>query len=122
MYKRQVLEILTFPPAVPVPLLAAFPLVPLALPAAVDVYKRQDVDSSDGTKTYRYYFNGENEGWAATGWQYLEKPEDDNFEDENPFEDEAWFWFGTNGRAAQNTTKYIGGQYYTCLLYTSRCV
>ena len=72
----------------------------------------QDITLSSG-KTYRYYFNGENEGWAALGWQYLEKPEDDNFEDENPFEDEAWFWFGTNGRAAQNTTKYIGGQYYT---------
>lgn len=75
----------------------------------------QDVDSSDGTKTYRYYFNGENEGWAALGWQYLEKPEDDNFDDENPFEDEAWFWFGTNGRAAQDITKYINGQYYTFL-------
>ena len=72
----------------------------------------QDITLSSG-KTYRYYFNGENEGWAALGWQYLEKPEDDNFEDENPFEDEAWFWFGTNGRAAQDTTKYIGGQYYT---------
>ena len=73
----------------------------------------QDIDNSDSTKTYRYYFNGENEGWAALGWQYLEKPEDDNFEDENPFEDEAWFWFGTNGRAARDTTKYINGQYYT---------
>lgn len=72
----------------------------------------QDITLSSG-KTYRYYFNGENEGWAALGWQYLEKPEDDNFDDENPFEDEAWFWFGTNGRAAQDTTKYIGGQYYT---------
>lgn len=72
----------------------------------------QDITLSSG-KTYRYYFNGENEGWAAMQWQYLEKPEDDNFDDVNPFEDEAWFWFGTNGRAAQNTTKYINGQYYT---------
>ena len=73
----------------------------------------QDITLS--TNTYRYYFNGENEGWAALGWQYLEKPEGDNFEDEDPFEDEAWFWFGTNGRAAQDTTKYINGQYYTFL-------
>ena len=72
----------------------------------------QDITLSSG-KTYRYDFNGENEGWAALGWQYLEKPEDDKFDDENPFEDEAWFWFGTNGRAAQDTTKYINGQYYT---------
>ena len=65
--------------------------------------------------TYRYYFGEENEGWARLEWQYLEKPEDeyDNFDDVNPFEDEAWFWFGTNGRAARNTTKYINGQYYT---------
>lgn len=71
----------------------------------------QDITLSNGT--YRYYFGEENEGWARLEWQYLEKPEDDNFEDVNPFEDEAWFWFGTNGRAAQNSTKYINGQYYT---------
>ncbi|MDE6946724.1 MAG: hypothetical protein K2P14_06045, partial [Anaeroplasmataceae bacterium] len=71
----------------------------------------QDIQLANGT--YRYYFGEENEGWAHLEWQYLEKPEYDNFEDVNPFEDEAWFWFGTNGRAAQNTTKYINGQYYT---------
>lgn len=75
----------------------------------------QDIENTNGDKTYRYYFNGENEGWAALGWQYLEKPEDDNFDEENPFEDEAWFWFGTNGRAHQNKTSYINGQYYTFL-------
>ena len=72
----------------------------------------QDVTLSSGAE-YRYYFGEENEGWAYLGWQYLEKPEYDNFDDVNPFEDEAWFWFGTNGRAAQDTTKYINGQYYT---------
>ncbi len=71
----------------------------------------QDITLTNGT--YRYYFGEENEGWAHLEWQYLEKPEDDNFEDVNPFEDEAWFWFGTNGRAAQNSTKYINGKYYT---------
>ena len=72
----------------------------------------QNVTLNSGTE-YRYYFGEENEGWAYLGWQYLEKPEYDNFDDVNPFEDEAWFWFGTNGRAAQDTTKYINGQYYT---------
>ena len=72
----------------------------------------QDIELSTG-KEYRYYFGEENEGWAYLGWQYLQKPEYDNFEDVNPFEDEAWFWFGTNGRAAQNATKYINGKYYT---------
>ena len=72
----------------------------------------QDIELNSG-KEYRYYFGTENEGWAYLGWQYLEKPEYDNFDDVNPFEDEAWFWFGTNGRAAQSTTKYINGEYYT---------
>ena len=72
----------------------------------------QDITLNSGSE-YRYYFGDENEGWAYLGWQYLEKPEYDNFEDVNPFEDEAWFYFGTNGRAAQNATKYINGQYYT---------
>ena len=71
----------------------------------------QDITLTNGT--YRYYFGDENEGWAYLGWQYLEKPEDDDFEEANPFEDEAWFWFGTNGRAARNATKHINGQYYT---------
>ena len=65
------------------------------------------------TETYKYYFGEENEGWARLGWQYLEKPEDASFDEDRPYENEAWFYFGTNGRAAQNTTKYINGQYYT---------
>ena len=65
----------------------------------------QDITLSNGT--YRYYFGDENEGWAYLGWQYLEKPEDDDFDEANPFEDEAWFWFGSNGRAARNATKHI---------------
>ena len=72
----------------------------------------QDITLNSGAE-YRYYFGEENEGWAYLGWQYLEKPEYDNFEDVNPFEDEAWFYFGTNGRAAQKATKYINGKYYT---------
>ncbi len=66
-------------------------------------------------KEYKYYFGDENEGWAYLGWQYLEKDDEDedDFSEANPFEDEAWFWFGSNGRAARGTTKYINGKYYT---------
>ena len=71
----------------------------------------QDITLSTGTVA-RYYFNDENEGWAATGWQYLVKPETSDYGDE-PYEDEAWFWFGTNGRAHRNKTSYINGEYYT---------
>ena len=58
-------------------------------------------------------FAFDEDGHMLSGWQYLQKPEYDNFEDVNPFEDEAWFWFGANGRAARNATKHINGQYYT---------
>ncbi len=70
----------------------------------------QDIELSVGEKTY--YFGDENEGWAALGWKYLEKP-DTAIDEDDPYEDEAWFWFGTNGRAVKNSTKYINGQYYT---------
>ena len=70
----------------------------------------QDIELSVGEKTY--YFGEENEGWAHLGWQYLEKP-DNAVDESDPYEDEAWFWFGTNGRAAKNSTKYINGKYYT---------
>ena len=71
----------------------------------------QDIELSSGS-TYTYYFNGENEGWAAMGWQYLERPDDEDYEDE-PDDDEAWYYFGTNGRAVKDQTKYINGYYYT---------
>ena len=71
----------------------------------------QDVELSSGSmKTY--YFNGEDEGWAATGWQYLERPDGDDYGDE-PESSEAWYYFDTNGRAVKDQTKYINGFYYT---------
>ena len=71
----------------------------------------QDVELSSGTvKTY--YFNGEDEGYAATGWQYLERPDSEDYYDD-PMDSEAWFYFDTNGRAVKNQTKYINGFYYT---------
>ena len=56
-----------------------------------------------------YYLGTENEGWAYTGWQYLE-PE----ESEEAYDDEEWFYFKpSNGKAYKDARKYIDGKYYT---------
>ena len=56
-----------------------------------------------------YYLGTENEGWAYTGWQYLE-PEDS----EEAYDDEEWFYFKpSNGKAYKDARKYINGKYYT---------
>jgi len=55
-----------------------------------------------------YYLGDENEGWALTGWQYLE-PDEDIFV---PYDDSQWFYFD-KGVAVQGKTKYINGKYYT---------
>ena len=62
-----------------------------------------------------YYLGTENEGWAYTGWQYLEPAEDMVNDD---YDDEEWFYFQSNGKArkaaeGKTLTKYIGGRYYT---------
>ena len=72
----------------------------------------QDVELSSGNEA-TYYFGDENEGWAATGWQYLEIPEEDYESDGSPEDSEGWYYFGTNGRAVKNQNKYINGFYYT---------
>ena len=60
-----------------------------------------------------YYLGDENEGWAYTGWQYLEVPENWTMADGSNYDDEEWFYFDTsNGKAAKNTRKYINGKYY----------
>ena len=62
-----------------------------------------------GDKEDLYYLGNENEGWAYTGWQYLE-PE----ESEDAYDDEEWFYFKpSNGKAYKNERKYINGKYYT---------
>lgn len=73
----------------------------------------QEIELSNGN-TYVYYLGGEDQGYAATGWQYLETPDflDEDGDDE-PFDDEAWYYFGTNSRMVRNQTKYINGFYYT---------
>lgn len=57
-----------------------------------------------------YYCGTENEGWAYTGWQYLE-PDDDLNSDE--YDDQEWFNFKSSGKARKNTTWYSKGRYYT---------
>ena len=62
-----------------------------------------------------YYLGDENEGWAYTGWQFLEV-QDDLLEE---YDDEEWFYFKpSNGKAhkadpGQVTRKYIDGKYYS---------
>lgn len=57
-----------------------------------------------------YYCGTENEGWAYTGWQYLE-PNDDLVSDD--YDDQEWFNFKSSGKARKNTTWYSKGRYYT---------
>ena len=63
----------------------------------------------DGEEEY-YYLGTETEGWAYTGWQKLEPSEKLVGKD---YDDLKWFYFGSNGRAYKEETKYINGKYYT---------
>lgn len=65
------------------------------------------VEHSDGNT---YYCGTENEGWAYTGWQYLE-PKDDLNSDE--YDDQEWFNFKSSGKMRKGTTWYSKGRYYT---------
>ena len=65
-----------------------------------------------------YYCGTENEGWAYTGWQYLEPDEDIMSGD---YDDQEWFNFKSSGKARkakktegkETTTWYNKGRYYT---------
>ena len=56
-----------------------------------------------------YYLGTENEGWAKTGWQYLE-PDEDLTGDE--YDDFEWFYFKSTGKMRYSCTAYIDGKYY----------
>jgi len=65
-------------------------------------------------KTKHYYLGEETEGWAYTGWQWLELKDD--IEDEYD-DDEYWFHFKSNGEmrigsADEDKRQYINGAYY----------
>ncbi len=65
--------------------------------------------STESSSEYTYYLGEDNEGWARTGWQYLEIPEDI----EGDYDvDEAWFYFKDNGRARKSERVYIKNAYY----------
>ena len=57
-----------------------------------------------------YYFGTQDEGWAHTGWQYLEPKDDPS----DAYDDEEWFYFKpSTGKAYVGARKYINGKYYT---------
>ena len=57
-----------------------------------------------------YYCGTENEGWAYTGWQYLEPDDDLSSED---YDDQEWFNFKSSGKMRKSATWYSKGRYYT---------
>lgn len=93
-----------------------------------DSLQKKTVPDSTGSRTYFfdseghmvsdwveydgsiYYCGTENEGWAYTGWQYLEPDEDKNSEN---YDDQEWFNFKSSGKARTSATWYSKGRYYT---------
>ena len=68
------------------------------------------VNYKDGDKDKTYYCGTENEGWAYTGWQYLEPSDDLDSED---YDDLEWYHFKSSGEMRHNSTWYNKGRYYT---------
>ena len=61
------------------------------------------------------FLGDENDGCAKTGWQYLNTDAeyfDDGDLDGEPYEDEEWFWFEKDGKAARGKNKQINGKWY----------
>ena len=99
-----------------------------AYKAETNDMKKKTVPDSTGSRTYffdseghmisgwveyegdTYYCGSENEGWAYTGWQYLEPDEDKNSEN---YDDQEWFNFKSSGKARTSATWYSKGRYYT---------
>ena len=87
---------------------------------------------SDGKDDVAYYLGTEDEGWRAESqWLWLENSgdTDDDFEDDDtkgesvlgcdadndddPCDDEGWYWFGSDGKAYHGEgKKKINGRYY----------
>ena len=102
--------------------------------------KTQDDDKKIGGKTYYfdengkmrdgwyedengnvYYLGGEDEGWRASGWLWLEAPEEDdvpalghdNDDDNDVCDEEGWYWFASDGKMYKKADKKkINGKYY----------
>lgn len=104
-----------------------------AYKADTDNLKKKTCPDATGSRTYffdseghmvsgwvdyendTYYCGTENEGWAYTGWQYLEPDDDLNSSD---YDDQEWFNFKSSGKARKaaaglTTTWYSKGRYYT---------
>lgn len=64
----------------------------------------------DAWKNGMYYCGDQTDGRQATGWKYLDAPDDDNSDREG---DGYWFYFGTNGKKIKDTDKKtINGRKY----------
>lgn len=64
-----------------------------------------------------YYLGGENEGFAYTGWHYLEMKEDIKDNERYDGDEEGWFYFKSSGEMRKGTDEkldraYINGSYY----------
>lgn len=73
-------------------------------------------DDGDGSI---YYLGDENDGARATGWLWLERPEEeDNLsigcdDDCDSCDEEGWYYFGANGKMYRDEAKKkINGRYY----------
>lgn len=60
-----------------------------------------------GEKTY--YLGSEHEGWARSGWQYLEPAE---YMVSEYYDEEEWFFFKDSGEMRYSCSAYIDGIYY----------
>ena len=66
--------------------------------------------TDNGGKENLYYLGEETQGWAYTGWRFLEIPEEIQGEYDV---DEAWFHFGSTGKADKSKRSYITNAYYS---------
>lgn len=69
------------------------------------------VTGEDAWKTGVYYLGTNGDGaLRANRWELLEVEDDENEDDD--FEGSYWFWFNTNGKKVQDTTKTINSRKY----------
>lgn len=69
------------------------------------------VDDEDAWKTGMYYLGAANDGRQRSNrWEKLETDDEDNSQED--FDGYHWFWFGSNGKKVQNTTRTINGRKY----------
>lgn len=69
------------------------------------------VTEEDAWKSGVYYLGANGDGAVRSDqWERMEVDDDENEDD--AFDGYYWFWFGTNGKKVQDTTKTINGRKY----------